>query len=74
MHVDALVSFSILLLQDLHIGRADDGIQASAKEQSLTLHLDNVFGVSSREQALGSLVRRICSSVRNSFRSDVSLL
>lgn len=33
--------------------------------------LDNVYGVATRETALGSLICRICSSVRNSFRIDV---
>lgn len=46
--------------------------QRRAKANSADMQLDNVYGVPSRETALTSLIRRICSSVRNAFRIDVS--
>ncbi|EIM79585.1 uncharacterized protein STEHIDRAFT_116473 [Stereum hirsutum FP-91666 SS1] len=42
-----------------------------AKANSGDMQLDNVYGVPSRETALSSHIRRICSSVRNAFRVDL---
>ncbi|KAK7027824.1 hypothetical protein R3P38DRAFT_2940391 [Favolaschia claudopus] len=44
-----------------------DAVERRKKE----LSLDNIFGVPGREKILGQLIKRQCSSVRNSWRTDL---
>ncbi|KAF8136039.1 hypothetical protein K438DRAFT_1468719, partial [Mycena galopus ATCC 62051] len=46
-------------------------VLATLKDQKLHLDLDNVFGVPVREKKLVSMLKRVCSSVRNAFRQDI---
>ncbi|KAJ7435964.1 hypothetical protein B0H11DRAFT_1755427 [Mycena galericulata] len=41
------------------------------RDNKASMKLSNVFGNPSREKALYSLVKKTCSSVRNSFRQDI---
>jgi hypothetical protein len=46
--------------------------QQKLRDNKGTAKLTSVFGNPAREKILFPLVKRICSSVRNSFRQDVS--
>ncbi|KAF8209882.1 hypothetical protein K438DRAFT_1711536 [Mycena galopus ATCC 62051] len=52
-----------------HRSRYDS--RATFKDQKLHLDLDNVFEVPVREKKLVSMLKRVCSSVRNAFRQDL---
>ncbi|RDB20869.1 hypothetical protein Hypma_012041 [Hypsizygus marmoreus] len=46
-------------------------LDRALREDKVSMKLTNVFGSPSREKMLASLIRKTCSSVRNSFRQDL---
>lgn len=67
MHTDVIVSHPLPFLHfALRTCR-----QQKLRDNKAAMKLGVVFGNPSREKSLFSVVKKTCSSVRNSFRQDV---